>query len=107
MAVIARPLVLLLLTEKWAEFDTLFAIVMLSRDPVSCPRDQPNLIASIRQVRSVSSSRSAQKGSYHTGYRYYMAVGYYRDDLWYDRRIIHFLLFKQLLRRASHRLSDI
>ena len=106
LAVIARPLVLVLLTEKWAECIPYLQLLCFVGLLYPAARDQFECIAGLGAVRTFSAPGDYQEGSDRHQHRRHLAVGHIRDDLRYDCHVNHLLLFEQLLHRSSDRLPD-
>ena len=106
MAVLARPLVLVLLTEKWA--GCIYYLQLLCMVGLLYPLHAINLnvLTGSGEVRSFFAPGDYQKGPYRHQYSRHVAVGHLRHDIGDDCFLVHLLLFKQLLHGSIDRLSD-
>lgn len=83
---------------------TLPAVALHVGVVVSPARDQLKCITGPGAVRSVSAPGDHQEGSDRHQHCRHVALGHIRDDLRYDRRVPHLLLFEQLLQWGFARL---
>ncbi len=104
LAIVARPLVLVLLTDKWAPSIPYLQLLCVAGLLIPLQSMNLNVLQALGRSDLFLRLEIVKKSSHMRQHRHYLAMGHIRDDLRYDRHFDYLVLFEQLLQRHADRL---